>query len=106
MPLGCKWTVEYFLTGCAGGLVAVLILPGAYMTMPCLRKVKGEYRVYLGALARVVVAGIGGCVVDCNPRNAFFGGFFAWHAFRWLGEDGWQYVLPRLKAGLHKPEPK
>ena len=95
--LGCRWTVEYCLSGCAGGLVAVIILPGSYMTLPCVKRVDGELRFCFGALARIVVAGIAGCVVDCNLRNAFFGGFFAWHAFRWLGDDGWKWLKGRLE---------
>jgi hypothetical protein len=95
--LGCKWTVDYFLTGCAGGLVAVLILPGTYLTLPSFRKVNGDWRFYLGALARIGVAGIAGCVMDCNNRNSFFGGFFAWHGFRFLADDGWRWLRTRLR---------
>lgn len=94
---GCKWTLDYFLTGCAGGLVAVLILPGGYLAMPRFRTVDGELRICLGAFARVIVAGIAGCVVDCSSRNAFFAGFFAWHAFRWFGDDGWKWLRAKLE---------
>jgi hypothetical protein len=59
--------------------------------------VNGERRIKWGALARLVVAAIIGCVVDTNARNAFFGGFFSWHACRWLSEDGWKYILKRIK---------
>lgn len=96
--LGCKWTVEYFLTGCAGGFVALVILPGCYIVMPSVRKHEDEVRVYLGALARVIVAGIAGCVVDCSSRNAFFAGFFAWHVFKWLESQGWRELRARLLA--------
>jgi hypothetical protein len=95
--VGCKWTVEYFLTGCAGGLVAVLILPGSYTTIPRLWRIRGETRLVWGALARVVVAGIGGCVVDCSNRNAFFAGFFAWHVFTWCGTEGWAALRDKLR---------
>lgn len=97
--LGCKWTLEYFMTGLAGGLVAVLILPGCYTTLPYIEKVDGECRLKWGFVARLVVAAIAGCVVDTNIRNAFFGGFFSWHAFRWLSEDGWNYIVKLIKRG-------
>jgi hypothetical protein len=97
--LGCKWTLEYVLSGLAGGLVAVLILPGCYTTLPRLEWVDGECRIRWGAVARLVVAAIIGCVVDCSPRNAFFGGFFSWHACRWLSEDGWNHLVKLIKKG-------
>ena len=99
---GCKWTLEYFLTGCLGGIAAVLSLPGGYMVLPCFKRVDGELRFCFGALAWVLVAGIFGCVVDCNARNAFFGGFFARHFFRWLGDDGWKWLESRLKKAICK----
>ena len=102
--LGCEWTADYFMTGCLGGIVAVLILPGSYLTLPCFRKVDGEWRFCPGAFARILVAGIAGCVVDCTSRNAFFGGFFAWHAFRWMGEDGWKWIRSQLDARLRGPK--
>ena len=96
--LGCKFTVENFLIGALGGIVAVLVLPGSYMTLPrMIRLEDGEQRVCWGAFARIIVAGIGGCVVDCNQRNTFFGGFFSWHMFRWAADDGWKMVSGELK---------
>ena len=100
--LGCKWTAEYFFTGCLGGIAAVLSLPGSYMVMPCFRRMDGEMRFCFGALAWILVAGIAGCVVDCNPRNAFFGGFFARHFFRWLGDDGWKCVRSHIERLINK----
>lgn len=97
ITLGCRWTIEYLLTGLAGGIVAVLILPGCYVSLPRIRRENDEVRVYGGAVARLIVAAIAGCIVDCNVRNAFFGGFFSWHAFRWLSEDGWKYIRRRLQ---------
>ncbi len=99
LEFGCKWTWEYFFTGLAGSFVATVILPGSYTTIPYLRRCKaGELSLHWGALARLLVGGIAGCVVDCNPRNAFFGGFFSWHFFRWLSEDGWRVIEQRIKA--------
>lgn len=94
--LGCKFTWEYFLTGLLGSLVAVLVLPGCYTALPRFERVNGELRFKWGALARLVVGGIFGCVVDCNTRNAFFGGFFSWHICRWATGEGWQYIKKRL----------
>jgi len=99
--LGCRFTIEYFGTGCMGGLVAVLILPGSYITLPAIRKVGNELRVYWGVFARIFVAGVAGCVVDCSTRNAFFGGFFAWHAFRWIESQGWKDLQSRLEMLLN-----
>lgn len=90
--LGCKFTVEYFITGFLGGVVAILILPGSCMTMPRIERKNGAWTITWGDIAKLIVAGIAGCVVDCNPRNAFFGGFFSWHAFRWLSEEGFQMI--------------
>lgn len=95
--LGCKFTWDYFLIGAAGSLVAVLVLPGSYMTLPCIKRVDGELRICWGALARIIVGGIVGCVVDCNGRNVFFGGFFSWHMLRWLSEDGWNILREKLR---------
>jgi len=100
--LGCKFTWEYFLIGCAGGLVATLILPGCYLSMPQYRLEGGDKRVYAGFVARLIVAGIIGCVVDCNQRNVFFGGFFSWHACRWLADDGWKWLEAKLKNVICK----
>lgn len=99
--LGCKWTVEYFVTGLLGAWVAVLILPGSYTTLPRFIKLDdGERRISWGAVARLIVGGITGCIVDTNTRNAFFGGFFSWHAFRWLSEDGWRIIVAQLRAAF------
>lgn len=95
---GCTWTLAYFLWGASGGLVAVLVLPGCYVTMPSKRKVHGETRIYLGVLARLLVAGVFACVVDTNNRNAFFAGFFAWHVVTWASERGWQVLKERIEG--------
>ncbi|MCE5200852.1 MAG: hypothetical protein ABFD54_05975 [Armatimonadota bacterium] len=99
---GCKWTFEYFATGLVGGLVATLILPGSYTTLPRLENVEGEVRLYWGVFARLIAAGVFGCIVDCNNRNAFFGGFFSWHVLRWMSEEGWILLKTRLKAWFSK----
>lgn len=107
MLLGCKWTVEYALSGIAGAIVATLILPGSYLTLPCCRKNdNGEIHFHLGALARIIVGGIIGCVVDCTSRNAFFGGFFSWHIARWLSEDGWKWIHRQLSEYVRPPDKK
>ncbi len=96
--LGCEFTLHNFLIGILGGLVATLVLPGCYTTVPRLIRMNdGELRFYWGAVGRIVVAGIGGCVVDCNCRNTFFGGFFAWHTFGWLAEAGWSAIKHKLQ---------
>lgn len=94
--LGCKWTWEYLGSGFLGGVVAIMILPGGYASLPKYMIVDGEKRIYWGVIGRLVVAAIAGCVVDCNPRNAFFGGFFSWHAFRWMSQEGWNLVREGL----------
>jgi len=95
--LGCKFTLANFLVGALGGLVALLVLPGSYTTLPRLfRNKRRELQMNWNALARLIVSGIGGCVVDCNSRNTFFGGFFSWHVFTWLSEDGWSILRGRL----------
>jgi len=80
--------------------VALVILPGCYMVMPRVSRHEGEVRLYLGAVARIAVSGIAGCLVDCHARNAFFGGFFAWHVFRWLESQGWKELQSRISAIL------
>ena len=96
--LGCQFTLQNFLVGMAGGLVATLVMPGCYTTIPRLMRLEdGELRFYWGALGRLIVAGIGGCVVDCNSRNTFFGGFFSWHTFGWLAEEGWKTLKTYLQ---------
>ena len=103
--LGCKWTAEYLLTGLAGGLLATLILPGSYMTLPAFKHVDGELRLYWGALARLIAAAVVGCIVDTNPRNAFFGGFFSWHVLRWLSQDGWAILKSKISALFKEAKP-
>ena len=78
--LGCKFTLEYFLIGTLGGLVSA----GVSYIQTCDTGKRPSWW-FFGF--RVLISGIGGCVVDCNNRNVFFGGFFAWHFFRFLEED-------------------
>ena len=92
---GCRFTWPYFLIGMLGGLAATLVLPGSYTALPRVCKVKGEWRMYWGFLARLVVSGIFACVVDNSNKNAFFSGFFAWHACKWAAEGGWQLLRER-----------
>ena len=100
--LGCKFTLQYFLIGCIGGLAAVMTLPGSYIIWPRIQKVGDEKRIYLGFLARIAVAGVIGCVVDCNNRNVFFGGFFSWHICRYAQEDGWKWLKGILQSWFSK----
>lgn len=98
---GCEFTPYNFLIGMIGGLVAVLILPGCYTTIPWFTRGENDEIIFhWGALGRLVVAGIAGCVLDCNTRNTFFGGFFGWHLFRWAGNEGWQSIKARLRSFL------
>lgn len=92
IEFGCQFTWPYLVFGFLGGLVALLTKPGAYLMAPYKERVKGRVRIHLGTAGRLIVAAIMGCVVDCNNRNAFFGGFFSWHMCRWLSEDGWNHL--------------
>lgn len=101
ITLGCQWTIEYALSGIAGAIVATLILPGSFFTLPCCKRGEnGDLQFHFGAIARIIVGGILGCVVDCSSRNAFFAGFFSWHLARWLGDDGWRWLHAKLNHAI------
>ena len=104
LEFGCSFTWPYFLIGATGGLTAVLVLPGCYVTMPSKRKVHGQTRYYLGVFGRLIVSGIFACVVDTNNKNAFFAGFFAWHVLTWASEGGWGLLKQRLEALFNRRE--
>lgn len=97
IKLGCQFNWLYFGIGTIGGVAATLTLPGCYATLPSIKTVNGEKRIYWGVFARLIVAGIAGCVADCNNTNSFFAGFFSWHIFRFLHEEGWIWLKTALK---------
>lgn len=98
--LGCKFTVFYFSMGALGSLIAVLVLPGCYTEIPRITKVRGQWRIEWAVLGRLVAGGVLGCIADRNGVNAFFAGFFAWHFFKWLSEEGWKALQRRLETYL------
>ena len=98
LELGCQFTPFYFAIGSIGSLIAVLVLPGCYTTLPSICKVKGEWRLRWAVAGRLFAGGVAGCIADHNGVNALFAGFFCWHLFKWLSEEGWRSFECRLKA--------
>lgn len=100
--LGCQFTLPYLLIGAIGGLTATLIQYDSCLTMPSVERKGKHLAVYCGFWGRIIVAGIAGCVADCNNVNAFFGGFFAWSVFKWLSSEGWTRIQAMLSNMFKK----
>lgn len=100
--LGCQFTLPYLLIGAIGGLTATLIQYDSCLTMPAVERKGKHLAVYFGFWGRVIVAGIAGCLADCNNVNAFFAGFFAWSIFKWLSVEGWTRIQAMLRNMFKK----
>jgi len=91
---------EYVLFGALGGLVAILIQPGAYFEFPCIRCEGTRKRLYFGTVKLLIVSAVAGCLGDKHPSNAFMWGLAGWHILRWLADK----VEHRIEAVLGKGE--